>query len=105
MNSFYFTVILGELLPYVEEDKSTCERGLYHHGEEPHRPGYTIEELYQLSRSSIPRQRITALNTLASILEKVISSYLYFSSSYNIFKINFGCCRNSSCLRAWTLSC
>lgn len=64
-------MFLGDLLPYVEEDKSTCDRGLYHHGEEPQRPGYAIEELYQLTRSSLPRQRIVALNTLAAILEKV----------------------------------
>ncbi|XP_065203024.1 RNA polymerase II-associated protein 1 [Planococcus citri] len=68
----------GNLLPFIEKNQSTCEKGLYHHGDEPHRPGYTIEELYQLSRSSIIRQRIVALNTLAAILEKeyILADYL-----------------------------
>lgn len=71
-----FDCVLGDLLPFVEENQSTCDKGLYHHGDEPHRPGYTIEELYRLTRSSVTRQRIVALNTLAAILEKV-RSYHY----------------------------
>src|SRR5690606_18324688 len=28
--------------------------GLYHHGEEPEKAGYTIDEIFQLLRSSVP---------------------------------------------------
>uniref|UniRef100_A0A0P5SL96 RNA polymerase II-associated protein n=1 Tax=Daphnia magna TaxID=35525 RepID=A0A0P5SL96_9CRUS len=42
---------------------------LHHHGEEPERAGYSINELMLLSRSSKMQQRVLALNTLANILE------------------------------------
>ncbi|GAA51610.1 RNA polymerase II-associated protein 1 [Clonorchis sinensis] len=42
--------------------------GLHHHGEEPERAGYTIGELFHLSRSSVPAQRRLALATLATAL-------------------------------------
>ena len=43
---------------------------MHHHGEEPERPGYSLQELLQLSRSANQQQRCTALLTLANILEK-----------------------------------
>lgn len=46
------------------------DKGLHHHGEEPQRPGYSLQELLQLSRSSTQQQRCTALTTLANIMEK-----------------------------------
>ncbi|KAK9297181.1 hypothetical protein QLX08_009046 [Tetragonisca angustula] len=59
----------GVLLPY-KDDNVPIEKGLHHHGEEPDRPGYSLQELLQLSRSSAQQQRCTALTTLANILEK-----------------------------------
>ncbi|XP_047347200.1 RNA polymerase II-associated protein 1 isoform X1 [Vespa velutina] len=59
----------GLLLPYKDENLSV-DKGLHHHGEEPERPGYSLQELLQLSRSSTQQQRCTALTTLANILEK-----------------------------------
>ncbi|KAG5308240.1 RPAP1 protein, partial [Acromyrmex insinuator] len=59
----------GLLLPYKDESL-TVNKGLYHHGEEPERPGYSFQELLQLSRSSNQQQRCTALTTLANIMEK-----------------------------------
>ncbi|XP_075211617.1 RNA polymerase II-associated protein 1 isoform X2 [Lycorma delicatula] len=59
----------GTLLPFVD-DKLDVRQGLHHHGEEPERPGYSLQELIQLSRSSVLQQRIIALNTLANVLEK-----------------------------------
>ncbi|KAL2748309.1 RNA polymerase II-associated protein 1 [Vespula maculifrons] len=59
----------GLLLPYKDENLS-IDKGLHHHGEEPERPGYSLQELLQLSRSSTQQQRCTALTTLANILEK-----------------------------------
>lgn len=58
----------GLLLPY--RDESLINRGLHHHGEEPERPGYSLQELLHLSRSSAQQQRWTALSTVANILEK-----------------------------------
>lgn len=57
----------GDLLPYVEEEPT---EGLYHHGEEPERPGYTLQELMQLSRSSVLQQRLTSITTIGNILFK-----------------------------------
>lgn len=58
----------GYLLPYTmkynEETKT-----LFHHGEESHRPGYSLTELFELSRSTVIQQRVMALNTIAGVLE------------------------------------
>ncbi|XP_050587930.1 RNA polymerase II-associated protein 1 [Bombus affinis] len=59
----------GVLLAY-KDDNVPIEKGLHHHGEEPERPGYSLQELLQLSRSSAQQQRCTALTTLANIIEK-----------------------------------
>ncbi|XP_015588745.1 RNA polymerase II-associated protein 1 [Cephus cinctus] len=59
----------GVLLPYKDENL-TVNQGLHHHGEEPDRPGYTLQELLQLSRSATQQQRCTALSTLGNIMEK-----------------------------------
>lgn len=67
----------GNLLDYKENVKT---EGLYHHGEEPDRPGYTIQELLHLSRSSILQQRMTSINTLANILHKSDTYNLYLNS-------------------------
>lgn len=45
--------------------------GLHHHGDEPERPGYTLEELFHLARSTNKQQRTLALQTLSNILNKV----------------------------------
>ena len=46
------------------------QSGLYNHGEEPGRAGYTVTELFTLLRSTNARQRVFALDTLAAILDK-----------------------------------
>ncbi|GJQ84057.1 hypothetical protein Trydic_g10517 [Trypoxylus dichotomus] len=58
----------GWLLPYVNKEINEKNRILYHHGDEPGRPGYTLQELFQLCRSNIMQQKITALNSLANLL-------------------------------------
>ena len=58
----------GNLLPYTDETIAP-NSGLHHHGEEPHRPGYTLEELMTLSRSSNAQQSSIALKTLANIIK------------------------------------
>lgn len=56
-------------MPFNDENL-TVDQGLHHHGEEPERPGYSLQELLQLSRSAAQQQRCAALKTLANIMEK-----------------------------------
>ncbi|XP_050335533.1 RNA polymerase II-associated protein 1 [Bactrocera neohumeralis] len=70
----------GVLLPYSVENASVTEvipasnapakddRELYLHGDEPHRPGYTLQELFRLARSNIMQQRISAFGAIGGIL-------------------------------------
>ncbi|XP_061173807.1 RNA polymerase II-associated protein 1-like [Saccostrea echinata] len=44
--------------------------GLHHHGDEPERAGYSLEELFLLCRSTNIQQRILSLKTLGNILVK-----------------------------------
>lgn len=44
---------------------------LHHHGEEPEAAGYTLEELFHLSRSTVLQQRVIALQTLSNIIRQV----------------------------------
>ncbi|KAK0043487.1 RPAP1 [Biomphalaria pfeifferi] len=50
--------------------------GLHHHGDEPERAGYTLEEIFQLSRSSNLQQRSLALHTLARVISNAKSGHL-----------------------------
>ena len=43
--------------------------GLHHHGDDPDRPGYTINELLTLLHSEIPSQRILSLQVIGNIME------------------------------------
>ena len=45
--------------------------GLHHHGEEPVAAGYTLDELLHLAQSSVPQQRVLALQTLAVLVTRV----------------------------------
>ncbi|KAM9341123.1 RNA polymerase II-associated protein 1 [Symphorus nematophorus] len=58
----------GTLIPPTED--LPTHLGLHHHGEEPERAGYSLQELFLLSRSQIIQQRSLALSTLANILSK-----------------------------------
>jgi hypothetical protein len=42
--------------------------GLYHHGDEPDKPGYTIDELLYLLHSTVSSQRVIALGVFERIL-------------------------------------
>ncbi|KAM9842185.1 RNA polymerase II-associated protein 1 [Aulostomus maculatus] len=44
--------------------------GLHHHGEEPERAGYSLQELFLLARSQVIQQRSLALSTIANVLAK-----------------------------------
>ncbi|CAF3655986.1 unnamed protein product [Adineta steineri] len=43
---------------------------LHHHGEEPEAAGYTLDELFHLSRSTVLQQRVIALQTLSNIIRQ-----------------------------------
>ncbi|XP_053701075.1 RNA polymerase II-associated protein 1 [Synchiropus splendidus] len=58
----------GTLIPPTED--LPTHLGLHHHGEEPERAGYSLQELFLLSRSKVTSQRSLALTTLASVLSK-----------------------------------
>ncbi|XP_036397895.1 RNA polymerase II-associated protein 1 isoform X1 [Megalops cyprinoides] len=58
----------GALIPPMED--LPTHLGLHHHGEEPERAGYSLQELFHLSRSQVIQQRCLALTTLAGILTK-----------------------------------
>lgn len=58
----------GFLLPYTTEDENKDDRELYLHGEESHRPGYTLQELFRLGRSTVLQQRVSAITSIAGIL-------------------------------------
>ncbi|KAL3875002.1 hypothetical protein ACJMK2_037944 [Sinanodonta woodiana] len=58
----------GNLIPADAE--IPVHFGLHHHGEEPERAGYTLEELFLLSRSSNVQQRTLALQTLGRVIQK-----------------------------------
>ncbi|XP_061386272.1 RNA polymerase II-associated protein 1 [Musca vetustissima] len=66
----------GVLLPYTMDEITQTDKGnvekddreLYMHGDEPHRPGYTLQELFRLARSNVMQQRVTAFSAIAGIL-------------------------------------
>lgn len=58
----------GYLLPYTLEYNEQTKI-LFHHGKESERPGYSLLELFELTRSTMTQQRAIALATLAGILD------------------------------------
>lgn len=62
---FDFTGLL--ICDHKENDQGTYDQALHHHGEEMNRPGYSVEELITLARSTNIQQRSIALDTLANI--------------------------------------
>ncbi|NWU65977.1 RPAP1 protein, partial [Pterocles burchelli] len=58
----------GELIP-ADADLPT-HLGLHHHGEEAERAGYSLQELFRLSRSQVIQQRTLALQVLGHIVQK-----------------------------------
>ncbi|KAA0711260.1 RNA polymerase II-associated protein 1 [Triplophysa tibetana] len=58
----------GTLIPPTED--LPTHLGLHHHGEEPELAGYSLQELFILSRSQLNQQRNLAVSTLANVLTK-----------------------------------
>ena len=59
----------GKLINPEENDKIPTQLALHHHGNEPEKAGYTIDELYQLIRSQFNQQRFIAIKCLGNIIE------------------------------------
>ncbi|XP_006643123.2 RNA polymerase II-associated protein 1 [Lepisosteus oculatus] len=58
----------GVLIPPTED--LPTHLGLHHHGADPELAGYSLQELFLLSRSQVTQQRCLALTTLARVLHK-----------------------------------
>lgn len=65
----------GFLLPYINNateeiaaGKPKDDRDLYLHGEDAHRPGYSLQELFRLARATVQQQRVAAINAIAGII-------------------------------------
>lgn len=58
-----------------EKGKSQDLNMLLHHGAEPAEPGYTLDELAHLARSTHPSQRISSLRALGNIIYKAKHAY------------------------------
>nr|XP_010596659.1 RNA polymerase II-associated protein 1 isoform X1 [Loxodonta africana]XP_010596660.1 RNA polymerase II-associated protein 1 isoform X1 [Loxodonta africana] len=58
----------GELLAH-NADLPT-HLGLHHHGEEAERAGYSLQELFHLTRSQVSQQRALALQVLAQVISR-----------------------------------
>ena len=54
----------------TNETLLTGREGLHHHGNDPHRAGYTLNELLILIESTFPSQKILALNMVGKIMER-----------------------------------
>lgn len=60
----------GVLLPFQpsKNDATATSTELYLHGDDAHRPGYTLQELFRLARSTVVQQRVSALKSVGGIL-------------------------------------
>ena len=54
---------------------------LYHHGNDPASPGYTIPEIFMLARSTVPSQRVVGLQLLGAVVRQACVSYFSRHSS------------------------
>ncbi|KAE8587178.1 hypothetical protein XENTR_v10021883 [Xenopus tropicalis] len=58
----------GDLIP--PDSEIPTHMGLHHHGEEAERAGYSLQELFHLSRSQFIQQRTLSLQILGRIVQK-----------------------------------
>jgi hypothetical protein len=57
------------LLSAAQQDEIPVSHGLHHHGKQPDKAGYTLDEMMLLSRSTMPMQQIGMLRLLSRIME------------------------------------
>lgn len=60
----------GDLVDFNHCDQIDVHEGLHHHGEEPDRPGYTVNELFMYLQSSYPAQKQIGLKVFEKIIDK-----------------------------------
>uniref|UniRef100_A0A8C5MJR7 RNA polymerase II associated protein 1 n=1 Tax=Leptobrachium leishanense TaxID=445787 RepID=A0A8C5MJR7_9ANUR len=60
--------LTGDLIPPLSDVPTYM--GLHHHGEEAERAGYSLQELFHLSRSQFMQQRTLSLQVLGRIVQK-----------------------------------
>lgn len=62
--------LTGKPIPYALSSSLPTHLGLHHHAD-GERAGYTLDDVFLLSRSSVPAQRATMLGVLARIAQRV----------------------------------
>jgi hypothetical protein len=60
----------GRVIPREVGVTIPSHAGLHHHGDQPESAGYTLYELFTLSRSSISQQLVLGIHTLSSIIKR-----------------------------------
>ncbi|XP_015671420.2 RNA polymerase II-associated protein 1 [Protobothrops mucrosquamatus] len=77
----------GELIPPDKEFPTHL--GLHHHGEEAERAGYSLQELFHLSRSHVTQQRTLALQVLGLIVQKAKAGEFASSLKGSVLQVLF----------------
>ncbi|KAL7992433.1 hypothetical protein Chor_016689 [Crotalus horridus] len=77
----------GELIPPDKEFPTHL--GLHHHGEEAERAGYSLQELFHLSRSHVTQQRTLALQVLGLIVQKAKAGEFASLLKGNVLQVLF----------------
>lgn len=61
--------------------------GLHHHGEQPEEAGYSLQDLFHLSRSQIIQQRTLALQMLARVIQKAKAGAFSSSLKHSVVRM------------------
>ncbi|XP_078263232.1 RNA polymerase II-associated protein 1 isoform X3 [Rhinoraja longicauda] len=75
----------GDLIP--PGDDVPTHLGLHHHGEQPEEAGYSLQDLFHLSRSQIIQQRTLALQTLAHVIQKAKAGDFSSSLKHSVVRM------------------
>nr|XP_046913711.1 LOW QUALITY PROTEIN: uncharacterized protein LOC124494566 [Dermatophagoides farinae] len=70
-----------------EEESDTIHQGLHHHGDEPERPGYTINELFTYLQSSFSSQKQIGLKVFEKIVTKAYQGF--YDSCFNMNLVEY----------------
>lgn len=99
----------------IEKTSIPSHSGLYHHGDQPDLPGYTILELLHLSKSTVLTQRVISFKTISRIVKKIynaeysthnISSFLLKLQSNNLLlSLRIGIDQSNPSLVSQSLTC
>ncbi len=63
----------GEIVPEDAANEHTYNSGLHHHGEDPDKPGYTLDELSTLMRSQNEPQNLFAAKLLLCLVQRIVT--------------------------------